>query len=87
MEPRGELSSTGFVLANEGSEYVVLQPTENADSFTVTLAPGTYEAEWFSVDARKTRQGERVSVDTAGAFPFSLPFGTSAPAVLVLRRA
>src|SRR5262245_33574959 len=31
MEPRGELSSTGFVLASEGREYVVLQPIETAD--------------------------------------------------------
>jgi hypothetical protein len=28
MEPRGELSSTGYALANAGTEYLVLQPSE-----------------------------------------------------------
>jgi hypothetical protein len=46
MEPCAELSSTGYVLANECSEYVVLQPTATADPFTVTLEP-----------ARTTRRG------------------------------
>jgi hypothetical protein len=50
-------------------------PTETADPFTVTLEPGTYEAEWFSIQARETRQGDRVSVDGAR----SAPFQTSAP--------
>lgn len=29
MEPRGELSSTGYALANPGTEYLVLQPSES----------------------------------------------------------
>jgi hypothetical protein len=46
MQLAANLSSTGYVLANEGSEYVVLQPTATADPFTLMLEPGTYQAEW-----------------------------------------
>jgi hypothetical protein len=31
-----EASSTGYVPANEGREYVVLSPTDSADAFEVT---------------------------------------------------
>jgi hypothetical protein len=86
MEPRGELSSTGYVLANEGTEYVVLQPTATADPFTVTLEPGTYEAAWLSVEARDTVQGDPVSVDTRTAVAFRAPDRPNEHAVLVLRR-
>jgi hypothetical protein len=86
MEPRGELSSTGFILANEGSEYVVLQPTATANPFTVTLEPGTYEAAWFSVEARGTVQGDPVSVDARTAVAFRPPGLPNEHAVLVLRR-
>jgi hypothetical protein len=85
MEPRGELSSTGFVLANEGREYVALQPTGTSEPFTVTLEPGTYEAEWFSVEARETLQGDRVSVDAPTALPFTPPSRATGPVVLTLR--
>jgi len=54
MEPRGDLSSTGYALANAGEEYLVLQPNEAADPFTVTLGAGTYTVEWFSVNSRQT---------------------------------
>jgi hypothetical protein len=84
MEPRGELSSTGFMLANEGRAYVVLQPNGTTKPFTVTLEPGTYEAEWFSVQARETVEGDRVSIAARAARPFRPPDGVSGPAVLVL---
>jgi Family of unknown function (DUF6298) len=86
MQPRGELSSTGYVLANEGSEYVVLQPTATADPFTLMLEPGTYQAEWFSVEARDTVPGDTVSVDTRTALAFHPPNRPNQHAVLVLRR-
>jgi hypothetical protein len=85
MEPRSELSSTGFVLANEGREYVVLQPTGSTDPLTVTLEPGTYEAEWFSIEAREILKADRVSVDGATALPFTPPSSTTGPVVLTLR--
>ena len=40
MEPRSDLSSTGYALANGGQEYLVLQPSEMADPFTVMLGVG-----------------------------------------------
>jgi hypothetical protein len=86
MQPRGELSSTRFVLANEGSEYVVLQPTATTEPFTVMLEPGTYQAEWFSVETRGTVHGEPISVDARTALAFRPPDRPNEPAVLVLRR-
>jgi len=53
MQPRGDLSSTGYALPNEGAEYLVLQPSESADAFTVMLEAGTYTVEWFSVGSRE----------------------------------
>src|SRR5207253_10904438 len=47
IEPRGDLSSTGYALANPGKEYFVLLPGETSGPFTVTLAPGTYTVEWY----------------------------------------
>jgi hypothetical protein len=44
MQPRGDrgaLSSTGDMLADPGEEYLVLQPAEHADPFTLTVDPGT----------------------------------------------
>ena len=37
MTPRGELTSTGYALANPGDEYLVLQPAEDRAPFTVDL--------------------------------------------------
>ncbi|HEX6290952.1 MAG TPA: hypothetical protein VFZ66_17335 [Herpetosiphonaceae bacterium] len=56
MEPRGDLSSTGYMLASPGREYLVLQPSETADPFSAELAAGAYTVEWFSVtSARQSR--------------------------------
>jgi hypothetical protein len=33
MEPRGDLSSTGYALANPGEEYLVLEPSGTAAPF------------------------------------------------------
>ena len=84
MEPRGELSSTGYVLANPGSEYLVLQPNATSDSFSVNLDKGIYSVEWFHVDSRLTKKGERVTVERPGDVHFRSPF--DAPVVLYLKR-
>jgi len=44
-KPQGGLSSTGFCLANVGSEYLIYQPY--AKPFTLSLQAGTYHFEWF----------------------------------------
>jgi hypothetical protein len=84
MEPRGDLSSTGFALANPGEEYLVLQPSEAADAFTVTLPAGTYLVEWHSVNRRERRDAGTMTVDGDGRVSFKAPFAEAGPAVLHL---
>jgi len=86
MEPRRDLTSTGFALANPGKEYLVLQPSEAADPFTVMLEPGMYTVEWFSVNGRETKSTEEVTVERNGSTSFTAPFSENGPAVLYLKR-
>jgi hypothetical protein len=86
MEPRSDLSSTGYVLANVGEEYLVLQPSEAADPFTVTLETGTYRVEWFNITSRQTEADGEVRIESSGSVTFT-PTGTSAgPVVLYLKQ-
>ena len=84
MEPRDDLSSTGYALANPGQEYLVLQPSGDADSFTVLLEPGTYAAEWFGIDDRRTVPGDATTVEGSTTTRFSRPSALSGPTVLYL---
>jgi hypothetical protein len=86
MEPRGDLSSTGYVLANPGEEYLVLQPREKADPFTVTLVAGTYLVEWFSVNSRETADAGKVTIESPNSVSFSAPFEAVSPTVLYLKK-
>jgi Family of unknown function (DUF6298) len=86
MEPRGDLSSTGYVLANPSKEYLVLQPEDSANPFTVTLGAGTYTVEWFNVNSRKTKGADTVTVKRKGNTSFNAPFTRAGPAVLYLKR-
>jgi hypothetical protein len=85
MEPRNDLSSTGYALANPGQEYLVLEPSGAAGSFTVQLEPGTYTVEWFGVDGRATVPADPATVDGSTAASFSPPPELSGPAVLYLK--
>jgi hypothetical protein len=85
MEPRGELSSTGYVLANPGKEYLVLQPSQMADPFTVTLETGTYGVEWFSVNNRVRKEVDQITVRSDRS-RFAPPFEDAGLAVLYLKR-
>jgi hypothetical protein len=87
MQPRAEVSSTGYALVNPGEEYLVLQPDGAADPFTVLLEPGTYTAEWFGIEGRQTVPGEAITVDRSIATSFSPPPELPGPAVLYLKRA
>jgi hypothetical protein len=83
MEPRGELASTGYVLASRtGIEFVVLQP-EAGQELTVRLPSGRYELEWFLVTNRQTVPTGTITVDTAGSVAFTPP--GSEPCVLYLK--
>jgi hypothetical protein len=86
MEPRGDLSSTGYVLAKPGEEYLVLQPSETADPFQVTLEAGTYAVEWFSVNRRETESAGKVTIESEGSVSFTAPFTEAGPAVLFLKQ-
>jgi hypothetical protein len=83
MEPRGDLCSSGYALADPSVEYLALQPAPD-EAFTVTLEPGTYSVEWFDVDNRETVEGEDVTVRERGTVDLSPPLGAG-PSVLYLR--
>jgi hypothetical protein len=87
MEPRGDLSSTGYVLANPGEEYLILQPNETAEPFNVTLEAGTYTAEWYSVNSRDKKTASTATAESGGSTSFKAPFAQPGPAVLYLKRA
>lgn len=84
MTPSGSLSSTGYALAHAATEYLVLQPSDSSDSFTVTLATGAYTVEWFSIAARKTVEAGKITATSPTSNTFQPPF--PGPAVLYLRR-
>jgi len=86
MEPRGELSSTGYALANPGEEYLVLQPSETAEALSVELEPSTYSVEWFSVNGRQTKDAGTVEIEDDGNTTFTAPFAEAGPTVLHLKR-
>jgi hypothetical protein len=86
MEPRGELCSTGYALANPGEEYLVLQPDETADPFAVRLEANTYSIRWHSVVSRETKDAGEVEVEDGGNTTFTPPFAEADPAVLHLKR-
>jgi hypothetical protein len=83
MKPHNALSSTAYALANPGKEYLILQPEESAESFSVTLEPGTYHVEWFNVADRKTKKDDSLVVEQTSKQTFAAPF-TAGPAVLYL---
>jgi hypothetical protein len=86
MEPRDDLSSTRYALANPGQEYLILQPADTAGPFTVRLEPGNYSAEWFSIASRQTVQGQDRTVHSATGMSFSPPSQASGPVVLYLNK-
>jgi hypothetical protein len=86
MQPRQDLSSTGYALANPGEEYLVLQPSGAAGPFTVTLEPGSYAAEWFSIEARETVPRAATTIDRPTAASFSAPSEVSGPTALYLKK-
>jgi hypothetical protein len=85
MMPRGELSSTGYVLANPGEEYLVLQPGDTAEPFSVTVAAGVYAAEWFGLDRRQSVTAEPVALESSATIDFRAPLEAAGPAVLYLK--
>jgi hypothetical protein len=85
MQPRRDLTSTGYVLANPGSEYLVLEPDGAGAAFTVNLPTGSYQVEWFDVTTRETTASDVLSVESEGTVEFSSPF-PAGPVVVYLNR-
>jgi hypothetical protein len=85
MQPRMDLSGTRFALADLGHEYLILQPHETGDAFTVNLIPGEYAVEWHSLRSRKTVPGTTLTVGDADPISLSLPSEVAAPGVVHLR--
>jgi Family of unknown function (DUF6298) len=85
MLPRGDLSSTGYVLANEGQEYLVLQP-DGTDPITVSVPKGAYSIEWFDVDARRSVSRPHVTIRTDAQVTFEPPSDIGSPVALYLKR-
>ena len=81
MIPRGDLSSTGYALADPGSEYLVYQPAPG--SFAVKLIAGRYACEWFQVSSGISAEAGTVTVGD-GDRDFAAPF--HGDAVLYLRK-
>jgi hypothetical protein len=86
MVPRGDLSSTGYVLANPGEEYLVLQPSEMAGPFTLTLEAGAYAVEWYSVNSRETKEAGKLTVESDRSASFTAPFTEAGQPVLYLKQ-
>jgi uncharacterized protein YchJ len=71
-----------LALASASEEYLVLQPDEAADPFSVTLEPGTHRVEWFSLNSRETENASKVTVKSGGSTGFTAPFSEAGLAVL-----
>jgi hypothetical protein len=79
--PSASLASTGYCIANPGSQYLVYQPSSGA--FTLTAIAGTYNYEWYN-SATGTVAGSGSMAVAAGTQTFTPPF--SGDAVLLLTR-
>jgi hypothetical protein len=87
MEPRSELSSTGYALANPGEEYLVLEPEGDGRAVTIQLAAGRYAVEWLNVASREAAAADSVTVDSDGPVELTPPWSADAVVVyLVLAR-
>jgi hypothetical protein len=75
MTPRADLSSTGYVLASPGSEYLVYQP--QSGPFAVDLIAGSYAYEWFDA-VSGTPVANGVATFKQGRSSFAPPFAGNA---------
>ena len=83
MQPRTDLSSTGYALADPGNEYLILQPSETAEPFSAALAAGRYAIEWYSLTSRETVPAEALTVADDGKISISSTSGTTGPGVVI----
>ena len=77
---------SGRITIAGGEEYLVLQPSDTADPFSVTVAAGAYTAESFSVNRREAVRADTVALESSATIRFSPPQEAAGPAVLYLKR-
>lgn len=82
MKPEGQLSATGYCLADRGREYVVFQHDKGEFTLDLKDAPGRFHAEWLDVNAARFIPSRTVEGGTARTFTTPFP----GPAVLYLKR-
>lgn len=63
LQPRNEVASTGYCLANPGSEYLIYQPKPD-EAFSAELKAGTYFYEW--IDPATGAAAESGSMESSG---------------------
>jgi hypothetical protein len=71
MHPQSGLSSTGYALANPGSEYLIYQ--SGSGSFSVNLQAGTYNYEWYNPSTASSAASGSVTAP-GGYQSFTPPF-------------
>ena len=77
-KPNGSLTSTGYMLANPGTQYLAFAP--NGGSFTVNLSAGSgssFSVEWFNVSTGSTVMGASIAGGSSQQ-AFTPPFSSSA---------
>ncbi|MBW2522541.1 MAG: hypothetical protein JRI23_00120 [Deltaproteobacteria bacterium] len=78
--PAGTASSTGYALVDPGAEYLVFQP--DTGTFSVDVAAGDYDYEWFEVGT-STVQDQGTVTAPGGSTEFEPPFAGQAVLYLV----
>jgi hypothetical protein len=71
MHPQSGLSSTGYALANPGSEYLIYQ--SGSGSFSVNLQAGTYNYEWYNPSTASSVASGSITA-SGGYQSFTPPF-------------
>lgn len=72
MMPHDSLSTTGYCLADPGSQYLVFQPIRNT-ALTLTMVAATYNYEWFNASSHIISTTGSITVGASQTFraPFS----------------
>jgi hypothetical protein len=86
LQPRPEQISTEFVVADPGKEYLILQPSEMAEQFTIARSPGRYAVEWHILVSRETVPCALLTTPDDSKITMSAPTASAGPVVLHLLR-
>jgi hypothetical protein len=85
MRPFGALSSTDYVLASRGKEYLVFNPDPKAESLKLAIEPGVYAVEWYGINSRKTSETGKLVVDKITSVELKSPFDPSEQVVVHIK--